>query len=73
MSRFYAMGPFENSTAHTICRDNPAGGDPLIVVTIARIHRPDDLYELCRLANERLEAMEIDNMLIRLTPKGARD
>lgn len=36
--------------------DDPAGADPLMIATIARIHRPDDLYRLCELANRETES-----------------
>jgi hypothetical protein len=49
--RFYVMGPYENNDRHSICRDDPARGDPITIITIARIHRPDELYEICELAN----------------------
>jgi hypothetical protein len=45
-------GPWENSELPTITRDDPAGGDPHILAVIQRVHNPDALYELCRLANE---------------------
>lgn len=50
---FYS-GPWECSEAPTIVRADPEGGDPHILATIARIHHPQALHELCRLANERL-------------------
>lgn len=54
-TRYYFMGPFENSTVPTIARDDPGGGDPIIIATLARVHRPDELHDICRLANERIE------------------
>lgn len=47
---FYS-GPWENSVAPTIVRDDPEGGDPHILAVLARIHKPGALHELCRLAN----------------------
>lgn len=49
-------GPWENSLAPTIVRDDPEGGDPHILATLARVHNPDALHELCRAANEQLRA-----------------
>lgn len=58
-------GPWENSTAPTIVRDDPEGGDPHILATLARVHNPAALHELCRAANDgdallekALEALE---------------
>lgn len=56
------MGPFENSTVPSITRDNPTGGDPIMVATLSRIHRPDDLHELCSLANSAIGEFEKENM-----------
>jgi hypothetical protein len=44
-------GPWENSESPTIVREDPEGGDPHILAVLIRIHNPDALYELCRLAN----------------------
>jgi len=44
-------GPWENSRVPTITRDCPAGGDPHILGAFSRVHNPNGLYELCRLAN----------------------
>lgn len=52
----FINGPWENSTLPTIVRDDPAGGDPHILAVIKRVHNPDALYELCRLANDAIEA-----------------
>ncbi len=49
-------GPWENARKPTIVRDDPWGGDPHILATIGRVHNPDALYELCRLANIGLAA-----------------
>lgn len=54
--RFYVLGPYENNDRHSICRESQTGGDPWTIVTIAGIHRPDDLYRLCDLANKQVEA-----------------
>lgn len=51
----FISGPWENSELPSIVRDDPAGGDPNILATIKRVHNPDALYELCRLANDRVE------------------
>lgn len=48
--RFFER-PWENARMPTIVRDDPWGGDPHILATIVRVHDPDGLYELCRLAN----------------------
>lgn len=48
--RFF-QGPWENARRPTIVRDDPWGGDWHILATLARVHNPDALYELCRLAN----------------------
>lgn len=49
----YLNGPWENSELPTIVQDDEHGGDPRILATIQRVHNPDALYELCRLANRR--------------------
>lgn len=46
------MGPYENCEGYSIVRDDPQGGDPITIATLKRIHRPDELHELCRLANQ---------------------
>lgn len=51
----FISGPWENSELPSIVRDDPAGGDPNILATIKRVHNPDALYELCRLANDQVE------------------
>lgn len=54
--RFCFMeGPWENSRLPTIVRDDPDGGDPHILAVLSRVHNPDALYELCRLANLTIE------------------
>jgi hypothetical protein len=50
----FINGPWENSVLPTIVRESPAGGDPHILAVIKRVHNPDALYELCRLANAAL-------------------
>lgn len=52
----FIAGPWENSELPTIVKDDPAGGDPHILAVIKRVHNPDALYELCRLANDAFEA-----------------
>lgn len=55
MTRFHFFeGPWENATAPTIVCDDPQGGDPHILAVLARVHSPEALHELCRLANEAL-------------------
>jgi len=51
----FVNGPWENSELPTIVKDDPAGGDPHILAVIKRVHNPDALYELCRLANDQVE------------------
>lgn len=51
----FLNGPWENSVWPTIVRDDPEGGDPHILATLKRVHNPDALYELCRLANDSVE------------------
>lgn len=48
----FLNGPWENSRLPTIVRDNPTGGDPIIIATISRVHRPADVYGLCAAANK---------------------
>lgn len=48
--------PTEVTDQPTIVRDDPAGGDPLTVAVLKRVHRPEEVYELCRLANEQVRA-----------------
>lgn len=50
----FLEGLWENSRRPTLTRDDPAGGDPHILGEFARVHNPDALYELCRLANAAL-------------------
>jgi hypothetical protein len=52
--RFF-NGTWENSDLPTIVREDPQGGDPHILAVIGRVHNPDAIYELCRLANDALE------------------
>ena len=54
IDRYYLLGPYENNERHSIVRENPTGGDPITLITIARIHRPDDIYRLIELANKQL-------------------
>ena len=47
----FLSGPWENSERPTIIKDSHTGGDPHILATLARIHDPNAIYELVRLAN----------------------
>lgn len=47
----YMWGPWENCDRPSITTEDPLGGDPHILGEFARVYRPDDLAELCRLAN----------------------
>jgi len=51
----FINGPWENSELPTIVKDDPAGGDPHILAVLKRIHNPEELYDLCRLANDSVE------------------
>lgn len=57
IDRYYLLGPYENNDRHSIVRDDPKGGDPITLITIGRLHRPDDVYKMIELANRQLEAM----------------
>lgn len=57
----FINGPWENSELPTIVRESPTGGDPRILATIKRVHNPDDLYELCRLANDMIESRALSS------------
>lgn len=46
------MGPYENCEGYSIVRDDPEGGDPITIAVLRRIHRHDELREICRLANQ---------------------
>lgn len=59
----FINGPWENSELPTIVKENPAGGDPHILAVIRRVHNPDALHELCRLANNALETAAAPDML----------
>lgn len=52
----FINGPWENSELPTIVCESPTGGDPHILAVLKRIHDPEKLYELCRMANDRVEA-----------------
>ena len=52
-------GPWENSREPTITRTDPDGGDPHILATLTRIHRPEALYEICALANAAAELLDV--------------
>lgn len=52
----FINGPWENSKDPTIVKEDQDGGDPHILAVIKRVHNPDALYELCRLANDAMEA-----------------
>jgi hypothetical protein len=51
----FLNGPWENAVLPTIVKDDPDGGDPHILATLKRVHNPDAIYELCRLANDAVE------------------
>lgn len=51
----FLSGPWENATDPTIVARDPEGGDPWILATIKRVHRPDLLYHLCYMANLQIE------------------
>lgn len=51
MNFHFYSGPWENSELPTIVREDPDGGDPRILAVLSRIHNPEALYEMCRLAN----------------------
>lgn len=52
----FINGPWENSELPTIVTENPDGGDPRILCVLKRVHNPEALYDLCRLANDRIES-----------------
>lgn len=58
MIAYSLMGPYECNDRHSIVRDDPAGGDPLTVITIARIHRRDELLWIINAANGEIEGEE---------------
>jgi hypothetical protein len=43
--------PWENSRVPSITREHPEGNDDRVLAQLSRVNHPDDLYELCRLAN----------------------
>lgn len=49
--RVYFSGPFENCEDYSIVRDNPSGGDPIIIATIKCVHRKEDLLKMFRAVN----------------------
>lgn len=51
----FMNGPWENSELPTITRVSPYGGDPQILCTISKVHRPDDIHDLCASANKAWE------------------
>lgn len=53
----FLNGAWENSEHPTIVKDDPNGGDPHILASLRRIYNPEALYELCRLANERVDLL----------------
>ena len=52
----FINGPWEDSELPTIVKKSPTGGDPHILAVIKRVHNPGALYELCRLANDQVDA-----------------
>lgn len=51
----FMNGPWELSEPPAIVEDDPAGGDPHILCVLRRVYRPDEIYALCRLANDACE------------------
>jgi hypothetical protein len=52
----YIDGPWECSRVPSIVRQHPEGNDDIVLTQLARICHPQELYDLCRLANAALKA-----------------
>lgn len=49
-------GPWECSRVPSIVREHPEGSDDIVIAQLSRIGHPQELYDLCRLANAALKA-----------------
>lgn len=50
---FY-RGPFENCDRPCIVRDDPKGGDPIIIAELHAVHRPEELQKILGAFNPHL-------------------